>query len=173
MVSLGQYVINCWFTTGGPQVLEFRKGQKNSTKDNSIQQQGSKEQKVSNVEGPTHSENVFSCQKKGRRKYWNAKPTSIEFSQGEKPLSASNNCYCMDSKIQFNPQKDHIERTSRINTFVQNNTDNGFCEYGGCYDKKLNNKNCNTEQFCTSCGVVPFFNNLFSCLLYTSDAADE
>ena len=86
MVSLGQYVINCWFTTSGPQVLEFRKGQKNSTKDNTTQQQGSKEQKVSNVEGPTHRENVFSCQKKGRRKHWNSKYTSIEFSQEEKSL---------------------------------------------------------------------------------------
>lgn len=161
MVSLGQYVVNCWFTTGS-HVWKFKRGRRHSIDGNCIHQEKRTREKVLNVQELCQGDNSLCCKKKYCGYYCNAKHnksniTSLPERKGIKTLNAAE-CFCRNSHVQFSPPK-NVNKALRTSTF-DHNEDHFLCECGFC-DRCLQ-KSCKTEQYNIGCGIVPFFNKLFS-----------
>jgi hypothetical protein len=150
MVSLGKYVVNCWFPSGS-KALAFRskRGQRYSSVDNCVDEKGKTEQILLNDDELCQAHKTLYCQQKKYRKdhfntHYNNSTNKLEAKKKEtKTANDGDECYCRNSEIQFG-RSSTVEDISRL---------------GGRQDEE-NSKN---ESYDIGCGIVSYLKKLFSC----------
>ena len=166
MVSLGQYVVNCWFTTGS-KIFTFNRGQRTFNETHCNHQERNSEQNTLHVEELFPDDRKFYCKQKRCPKVhfnYNYNNPQVHFStknEEVKNVNVRNECYCRNPQIQFGrPNKK--ENALKNRSSFHHNEDQFLCGCTSSEDRNDIQKNGQGESYDIGCGIISFFSNLFS-----------
>ena len=172
MVSLGQYVVNCFVPSGSKPSLKCNRGEKYSCFSNFDDKPGAKKQ-VLDAEKLIEDEKKLRCEQhepsKDRfyRNFNNPRIENLAKSRGAK-TERNEKCFCRSSQTQFRSTTPrHVKKSLRLRrpfneNDQQHQQDNDFLCECGCSrnENKETVKNVsNSNSF--GCGILPFFTKLF------------
>ena len=168
MVSLGQYVVNCWFPSGSKPSLKYRKGDKYSCFSN-FPDKPEETKQVLDAKNLIEDEEKVRCEqdklcKEGfYRNFNNSRIQNLAKTRGAK--NEREKCFCRSSQTQFRTPR-HVKNSLRLrrpfNDNDQRQQDNDFlCECGcsGNENKETVENVSSSNSF--GCGILPFFTKLF------------
>ena len=167
MVSLGKYVVNCWFPSGSKVLaLRSKRGQRYSSVDNCVDKKQKTEPILLNVDEFCQARKTLYCKQKKYHKdnfntSYNNSTNEFEVkNKGTKTANDGDECYCSSSEIQFGTSST-VENISRLRCNFPHQDDRFLCECG--LRGKIASENNKNESYDISCGIVPYFKKLFSC----------
>ena len=171
MVSLGQYVVNCWFPSGSKPSLKYERREKYSSIANFEDTKEHKDQ-VLDVKKLIEEEKKLYGEKNKNFKegfYDNFNNPRIENSAKSRGAkNKGDECFCRSSQTQFRSTTSRrVKNSLRLRQLFNDNEpqqDNEFlCDCGSSSDGKIYNgiteNVSNINSF--GCGILPFFTNLF------------
>ena len=171
MVSLGQYVVNCWFPSGSKPSLKYERRDNYSSFANFKDRKERKDQ-VLDAKKLIEEEKKLYCEKNKNSKegfYDNINNLRIENSAKNKgPKNKGDECFCRSSQTQFRsttPRR--VKNSLRLRRLFNDNEhqqENEFlCDCGSSKNetiyKGIHENISNGNSF--GCGILPFLKNLF------------
>ena len=172
MVSLGQYVVNCWFPSGSKPSLTNKSGEKYSNVTNFEDKEKDKKQ-VLDVRKLIEDEKKLYCEQNKNSKdgfYHNFNNPWIENSAKRRGAkNVGDECFCTSSQTQFRSTtprrvKNSLSLRRLFNDNEQQKENEFLCECGSSGNekiyKRITENVSNSNSF--GCGISSFFTNLFT-----------